>query len=123
MGAYLFLELGKVHELEMASYNLSNYFIQLSDSHIIRGEYLASKGDTEGALMSFRTAITSGIPILVNGLEQLIGNIRRYDIKMDNSTNYIHMLKKVFANRVKGLLWSAWTPPAFQPGTYLHVSD
>lgn len=106
LGGYLMLRFGKANELETAVRNMSDFFGGLSDSHVLKAEYEASQGRNDAADAAFRTALDCGLPIFADGLTRLFDGVQRYCIDHPGTA----LLSKVFHNRVRGLLWSAWTP-------------
>jgi len=115
LGGYLMLKLGKAKELSVASHNLTHYFDELSDSHVLAAEYLVSLKKTEDAIVAYHRALDRGLPILADGLSRLYDAVRLYDIQHPGVT----LLKEVFNRRVGNLLWTAWTPEQLSPGQFL----
>lgn len=103
VGGYLMLRLGKPDELDVASDNMTRYYDQLCDSHILRGEFYAHQGINAQAKEHFAKAIDIGIPIFADGLALLSKALRKYKI----NHKQVSFLQDVLDNRVRGLLWSA----------------
>lgn len=89
--------------LDISSSNMTNYFNSLSDSYILRGEYLAHRGDDSQAAEAFRAALDQGLPVVQDGLGRLVSGIERYQIDHPRR-DYV---MSVFENRVRGLMWTA----------------
>lgn len=104
LGGYILLKVNPQDELlGEAVRNLTHYFGELSDSHVLHAEYLDSQAETQQASEAFRRALDCGIPVLVDGLIRLKYGIERHQIEHGRS----HLVQQIFENRVRGLIWSA----------------
>jgi hypothetical protein len=105
-------------ELELGIY--ANYMVEhfgnLSDSHIIMAEYNASIRDPL-ELEHYVRAANCGVPIFADGLVSLYDYTKRVGLPSDN------IVERVFINRARGFLWSAWTPSKLSPGKILERID
>ena len=111
LGGYILLRLGKVLELRTAFSNMTRYFNEISDSHILYGEYMASSNNDSYAKDDFIMALDKGMPIVSDGLLRLFDRIQWYDIPHSRRS----LLEKMFHKRIRGLLWAAWTPDELSP--------
>jgi hypothetical protein len=128
LGCYLLLRLlernssdnsdERMHWLEVASGNMAHYYDSLSDSHLIRSEFLARAGNPQQAAeaaVEVRMALDRGVPIVCDGLERLVAAIDRYSVDHPR----VGLAKALHATRVRGLLWSGATVPELSVGAPL----
>jgi DNA-directed RNA polymerase omega subunit len=102
LGGYLLLRMGKPADLQGLVENLTTFFGDLPDAHILRGAYLESgpaRGDAESAYI---TALDRGLPIFRDGLALLDAAIVRLDIRHERAL----WVRKVFESVPAGSLWS-----------------
>jgi hypothetical protein len=114
LAGYLAARLEKSEALLSASTAIRELFPELSDGYVLNGEYHAAMGDDEAAAAAYRSALDRGLPIFANGLVRLYEGLQRYGITHPR----IELLREVHNNRVRGLLWSAWSvaPDKFSSG-------
>ena len=115
LGAYLYLRLGRAEELEQAVVNLTSRYADVSDVHVIRGEYEAATGDRKAAGKAFAKAVEVGVPIFGEGLTRLLEGLRAYEIEHPLAA----LLAQVFERHMSGSLWSVWLPERLTPGEHL----
>jgi hypothetical protein len=115
LGAYVFLRLGRASELARAVRNLTRFYPELSDSHVLMGEYAAARGNRTTAKKAFTKAIAAGLPIFGEGLTRLLEGLRAYKIEHPNE----RLVAQVFERHMSGSMWSAFTPESFKPGKVL----
>jgi hypothetical protein len=108
LGGYTMIDLGKAEELRTAAYNMRNYFGELSDSHVIMAEHLVSiEASNKEIVAAYKKAMSVGLPLFAPGLEKLVRAIEKYDIRHPQRA----FIRKAFEDRIRGVLWTAWTPP------------
>lgn len=114
IGGYLAARLGKSEGLFSASSAIVKSYPELSDGYVLEGEYQAATGNDELAAAAYRSALDHGLPIFANGLVRLYEGLQNYGITHPRAK----LLREVCNNRVRGLLWSAWTVASekFSPG-------
>ncbi len=95
-----------------AARNMVEHFGDLSDSFVLLAESARAQKDTDRSFDAFNKALDRGIPIFADGLARLNNGIERFS----SSDRRTLLIRRVFAKRVRGLLWSAWTPQDFVPG-------
>jgi Caspase domain len=104
LGGYLMLRLGKVGELRRASANMSEFFGELSDSHILMAVYAdLEREDRDLAAREFRRALDHGVPIFADGLGLLLDGIERHGIEHPR----VPVVRSLFNRHLPGLIWSA----------------
>ena len=106
LGGYTMLNLNKAEELKVASKNMVKHYDNLSDSHILKAEYLLSQNSEVQAVESYKDALSRGVPMFVEGLKILNQAVRKYEIVHPQTA----LIKEIFENHVQELLWTAWTP-------------
>jgi len=119
LGAYILLRQGRAADLEEAVENLTTHYPDLADSHVLRAAYLESRGETESAIKSYQTTLAHGLPMFRDGLEWLARAVEQYDLVHPR----VALAKHVFANREKGLLWSAFSQSQAIPGAPLRFDN
>jgi hypothetical protein len=107
LGCYLMLSLGKVGDLDVAANNMVKYYGDLCDSHILKAEFEASKGNTEVARGSIVKALDLGVPVFAEGLTRVYAALQKYELQGHKRAR---LLSEIATKRVRGLLWTAWTP-------------
>jgi caspase domain-containing protein len=115
LACYLFLRVGRVAELGEAVERLTSAYGELSDLHVIRGEYEAASGRPEAAKAAFTKAIEVGVPIFGEGLTRLLEGLRAYEIEHPVKT----LVKFVFDEHMSGSMWSVCRPSKVVPGELL----
>jgi hypothetical protein len=105
LGGYLAIKLKDRDGLLTACKKLDKFYPQLSDGHVLRGEHEALIGEPGGAAAAYSEALNHGLPIFGDGLVRLSAAVGRHEITHPR----VKLLDRVLANRVRGLLWSAWT--------------
>ncbi len=108
LGGYTMLKLGQGKELETAVSNMKRLYDQLPDTHVLAAEYHLSHeaNDREAeARRAYIAALDRGLPVFAEGLLRLASNIERFSISHTRAEE----VKRVFKNRAKNLLWTAWT--------------
>lgn len=115
LGGYLMLQLGKPEELQVAAGNMIGFFGELSDSHVLMAEYLASQGYPDLAATELWNALERGLPMVADGLTRLREGVRRYGIQHPRAD----LLDRVYDRRVRGMIWTAWSPETLLPGAIL----
>jgi len=112
LGSYLYLRLGRTAELEQAVEKLTSGFGDLSDVHVIRGEYEAAAGRLAEAKAAFARAIEVGVPIFGEGLTRLLEGLRTYEIEHPLA----RLVSHIFEHHMSGSMWSVWLPGKLTPG-------
>lgn len=107
IGGYMMLKLGKTDLLDIAINNMTNFFGEMSDSHILAAEYHLNQGREDQACMAYLEALNKGLPIFAQGVELLYQAVKKYALEHPRKK----LLEQVYDNRINGLLWSAWRPP------------
>jgi uncharacterized caspase-like protein len=115
LGAYFFLRQGRAHNLETAVGNLLGFYPELSDTHVLRGEFEASVGNHKVAEEAFAQAIDVGIPLFGEGLTRLLEGLRRYKLEHSRAK----LVEHVFERHLSGSMWSVWRPKELKPGRKL----
>jgi Caspase domain len=115
LGAYLFLRQGRGKDLERAVRNLMRLYPELSDTHVLAGEYEAARNNHAAAKESFATAIEVGVPLFGEGLTRLLEGLRTYELKNPRAD----IVEQVFERHVSGSMWAVWRPKEFHPGRKL----
>jgi hypothetical protein len=112
LAGYLYLRLGRTAELEQTVEKLMTVSGDLSDVHVIRGEYEAGAGRAVEAKAAFARAIEVGAPIFGEGLTRLLGGMRTYQIEHP----YARLVSHIFEHHMSGSMWSVWQPDQVTPG-------
>jgi hypothetical protein len=107
LGGYLLLRLGKPGELSVAANNMLEFYEQLCDSHVLKAEYEASKGNSQAAAEFSRQALDHGVPVFAEGLTRLADAIRTY--KLEDHAR-AKLIMEMTSKRARGFLWTAWIP-------------
>ncbi|MBA2537393.1 MAG: caspase family protein [Actinobacteria bacterium] len=115
LAGYLYLRLGRRAELEQAVEKLTTGSGDLSDVHVIRGEYEAAAGRATEAKAAFAEAIEVGAPIFGEGLTRLLGGMRTYEVEHP----YGRLVSHIFEHHMSGSMWSVWQPDELTPGDLL----
>jgi len=102
------------HSLEMISGNMVNHFNEISDSHVLRGRFLALN-NLSGSKESFFNAVNIGVPIFTENLEALYEAIKDYNFekptkRFERLIKNSKLIKDVFENRVRNSLWTCYVP-------------
>jgi hypothetical protein len=108
---YVLLRLGLHDELSAVVDGVLERAPQLADAFVLRGEVEAAAG-SPGARQAFAEAVGTGIPVFAEGLTRLLEGLRRYDLQHPRSG----LVRYVFANHMRGSMWSVFTPSRFEPG-------
>jgi hypothetical protein len=108
---YVLLRLGLWEELNAVVERVIETAPQLSDAFVLRGEYAAATGGP-GAKQAVAEAVGAGIPAFAEGLTRLLEGLRAHDIHHPRSA----LVRYVFANHMRGSMWSVFTPSRFEPG-------
>jgi caspase domain-containing protein len=108
MAGYLFLRQGRVADASRVAARLVDDFPMASDGYVIRAECDGATGHSEHAIDGYRAALERGLPTFVEGLARLWGKIPRYGIDHPR----VKAVNDACQNRVPGLIWTAFTPPA-----------
>jgi Caspase domain len=115
LGAYLFLRQGRGKDLEKAVRNLLRLYPELSDTHVLAGEFEAARRKHAAAKKSFARAIDVGVPLFGEGLTRLLEGMRTYELEHPRAD----IVKKVFERHLSGSMWSVWRPEKLRPGRKL----
>jgi hypothetical protein len=115
LACYLFLRVGRVAELGEAVERLTSAYGQLSDLHVIQGEYEAASGRPDTAKAAFAKAIDVGVPIFGEGLTRLLEGLRAYEIKHPLAD----LVDYIFKKHMSGSMWSVCLPEELAPGRFL----
>jgi hypothetical protein len=115
LGAYLFLRQGRGSDLQKAVRNLLRLYPELSDTHVLAGEFAAARRKHADAKKAFAKAIEMGVPLFGEGLTRLLEGMRRYELVHPRAK----IVDKVFKRHLSGSMWSVWRPEALQPGRKL----
>jgi hypothetical protein len=94
---------------------MTHYFGELSDSHVLKGEFELSRNNMDAAAQSFCEAIGRGVPIFADGSKRLWDAATTF--KLDHTK--VVLLDRMINNSGRGTLWSAWNPEIFSPGQML----
>jgi hypothetical protein len=115
LAAYLYLRVGRVDELGGTAKNLTTRFPELSDAHVIKGEYEAAAGRKAEAKKAFAQAIDVGVPIFGEGLTKLLEGLRAYKIEHERTD----LVRHIFERHASGSMWSVWVPERSTPNKLL----
>jgi Caspase domain len=115
VGAYIFLRQGRVKELRTVVGKLVRLYPELSDCHVLKGEYEAAAGHEAAARKAFAEAIEAGVPIFGEGLTRLLEGLRTYELDHPRAK----VVDAVFRNHLSGSMWSVWTPEKLDAGKVL----
>jgi hypothetical protein len=115
LGGYLMLKLGEAAGLGTAARNMVRAYPELSDGHLLEAEYHAARGDHRAVERSATRALDAGLPIFADGVSGLLDYAGSLVLSNPNG----RLAAAVLDHRVKGALWSLWTPPHFKPGALL----
>jgi hypothetical protein len=108
---YVLLRLGLTKELHEVVERVVETAPQLADGFVLRGEHAAATGDP-GAKQAFAEAVGAGVPVFAEGLTRLLEGLRAHDLQHPRSA----IVRYVFANHMRGSMWSVFTPRRFRPG-------
>jgi hypothetical protein len=104
LGGYIQLRVNPSSELlDVASNNMVRYFGELSDSHVLRAEYLDGQGRAAEAASVFRSALDRGLPVMQEGLAYLLHGVADHGIEHPQ----VERMRTLYEARVPGLLWTA----------------
>jgi hypothetical protein len=107
LAAYTKLLLNKAGELDEATRRLIGNYQYFSDCHILRTEYLASRGaPAELIINQYYNALSQGIPVFTEGVKRLVQGFEKYGIEHPYKTH----LYDVFKNCSQDILWTLWNP-------------
>jgi hypothetical protein len=112
LACYLFLRIGRVAELGEAVERLTSAYGELSDLHVIQGEYEAASGRPDAAKAAFARAIEVGVPIFGEGLTRLLEGMRTYELEHPLA----RLVSHIFEHHMSGSMWSVWLPEKLTPG-------
>jgi Caspase domain len=115
LGGYLMLRLGKPNELAIAGSNMTKFFGELSDSHVLWAEYQASIKMHAVAKAEYYAALDRGLPIFADGIARLSDAVHRYQIKHPR----IALLDNMLATSASGLMWTAFSTKELPLGKLL----
>jgi hypothetical protein len=115
LGAYFFLRQGRAKQLERAVRNLLRFYPELSDTHVLRGEFEAAKRHPKAAKEAFATAIDVGIPLFGEGLTRLLEGLRKYELEHPRAK----VVEQVFKRHLSGSMFSVWRPEQLREGRKL----
>jgi Caspase domain len=115
LGGYLMLSLGEAAGLGAAARNMVRTYPELSDGHLLEAEYHAARGDKRAVERSATRALDAGLPIFADGVSRLLDYAGSLSLSNPNG----RLAAAVLDHRVKGAIWSLWTPPHFKPGALL----
>ena len=117
LGGHLAIKLNEVEGLSIAATKMNRFYSQMSDGFVLMGEYETLMGRTNRAAEAFREALEHKLPIFADGLARLYDGVQRYNIDHPS----VNLLTRIFDNRIRGLLWSAWAvgPEKLSPGKTL----
>ena len=108
LGGYTMLKLGQAEELDVAVENMNRLYSELPDTHILTAEYHRSRETDDGAAAarrSYMAALDRGLPVFAEGLLRLASSIEPFSISHPRAEEVM----RVFRNRARNLLWTAWT--------------
>ena len=108
---YVLLRLGLWEKLNTVVERVIETTPQLSDAFVLRGEYAAATNGT-GAKQAFAEAVGAGIPVFAEGLTRLLEGLRTHELHHPRNA----LVRYVFANHMRGSMWSVFTPSRFEPG-------
>jgi hypothetical protein len=115
LGAYLFLRQNRARDLQRAVRNLLRLYPELSDTHVLAGEFAAARRKHAEAKKAFAKAIEVGVPLFGEGLTRLLEGMRKYELEHPRAK----IVDTVFKRHLSGSMWSVWRPEALQPGRKL----
>jgi Caspase domain len=115
LAGYAFLRAGRIAEIGEDIDEVTSQFDELVDAHVLKGEHEAAAGQHDEAREAFGRALALGVPMFAEGLTRLLDGIRAYELDHP----HVRLVKHVFERRLKGSLWSVWTPDEFRPGELL----
>ena len=116
LGCYVFLRSGRVSELGRAVSNMRRMYPTLSDSHVLRAEYEASRGNAKAAEQATREAVATGVPIFSEGLSRLLDAVKEYRVSEDDNAR---LLSHVWVHGIRSSLWTLWRPRRIVSGRLL----
>jgi Caspase domain len=105
LGGYTMLRLGRGEELNVAVWNMKGMYSDLPDTHILAAEYYLSRENEAEARQEYTAALDEGLPVFAEGLLRLASSIERFSISHPRAEEVM----RVFKNRARNLLWTAWT--------------
>ena len=112
---YLSLMMGLGEQMPSITRRLRASFPELADGHLLHAEYEESRQNHEAAAAFYRAAADRGLPIVSEGLMKLLDGLVRYDIEHPLKPLLARMVEK----RVRGMIWSAWSPESLSPEIFL----
>ncbi|MBN1461012.1 MAG: caspase family protein [Armatimonadetes bacterium] len=104
LGGYIMLRTNPTRDLlKIAVGNMTSHFGDLSDSHVLKADYLAAKGQESQSAETFAKALDHGLPVVSEGLVRLVDGVHRHQI--DHPA--VPLFEEALRKRVRGLLWTA----------------
>jgi DNA-directed RNA polymerase omega subunit len=104
LGGYLLVRLGRAVELQVPARNLTTYFGDLPDAHVLNGVYLEKSDSAEGDPKSaYLAALDRGLPMFRDGLALLESAIERLELRHEGASR----VRTVLAAVPAGSLWSS----------------
>jgi Caspase domain len=116
LGCYLFIRSGRVSELGRAVSNMRRLYPTLSDSHVLRAEFEASRGNAKAAERATREAVAAGVPIFSEGLSRVLDAVEEYRVSEDDKAR---LLSHVWEHSIRSSLWTLWQPRRIVSGRLL----
>jgi hypothetical protein len=106
LAGYTKLSLNKSDELGDLVGALVELYDALSDSHVLRAEFLASRGAPDGEIKNeYLKALNCGIPIFAEGVKRLVQAVEKYNLEHAR----VSQLYEIFDNHTRNILWTSWT--------------
>jgi uncharacterized caspase-like protein len=115
LAGYLSLMMDLPEQVPSMARRLIESFPELADGYLLRAEYEEGQQNHEAAAEFYRAAAERGLPIVSEGLVKLLDGIARYEIEHPLKNLLVRMVKK----RVRGMIWSAWSPASLSPQIFL----
>jgi hypothetical protein len=112
---YLLLKLGRLEEANRIAAQVIESSGELSDGHVLNAECEASRGKQGAARVSYLAALERGVPIFQDGLVQLFFGAQNHQI----AHPLMPLLASMLKNRVRGVIWSAWSPETLDREVFL----
>ena len=106
VAGYVLLRLSLNEPLSATADAVTAVAPELSDAYILRGEHLASQGNTEAQSQAFADAVNTGVPAFGEGLTRLVEGLR--------ASGFVHprgaLVRHIFQRHARGSMWAAFTP-------------
>ena len=107
IGGYTMIRLGRAGDLEVAAGNMTAYYPNLSDSHILMAAYKAATDDPEAERRACEKALDCGIPVFSEGVKLL-----KVAVELNNMVHpQIKLLNNVYQYYISDIVTTVWTPP------------